>query len=87
MSVHSQSIIVSYWFFNPSYLTRGCKVSHPRSGGVTHWLITPDDDGTPMTVCWGQNAANGELGLGPEEPKSSTKPTKNNPLAHIEILE
>ncbi|XP_006461672.1 hypothetical protein AGABI2DRAFT_193077, partial [Agaricus bisporus var. bisporus H97] len=65
----------------------GCKVSHPRSGGVTHWLITPDDDGTPMTVCWGQNAANGELGLGPEEPKSSTKPTKNNPLAHIEILD
>ncbi|KAF8991061.1 regulator of chromosome condensation 1/beta-lactamase-inhibitor protein II [Cyathus striatus] len=64
----------------------GCKVTLPRSGGVTHWLITPDDDG-PMTVCWGQNAANGELGLGPEEPKSSTKPTKNVPLTGIDILD
>lgn len=40
-----------------------------------------------MTVCWGQNAANGELGLGVDEPKSSTKPTKNTPLQGIEILE
>ena len=38
---------------------RGCKIIIARSGGVTHWLLTPDDDGTPMTVCWGQNAANG----------------------------
>ncbi|KAF5362181.1 hypothetical protein D9756_002116 [Leucocoprinus leucothites] len=65
----------------------GCKISLARSGGVTHWLITPDDDGTPMTVCYGQNAANGELGLGVDEPKSSTKPTKNIPLQEIEIIE
>jgi len=50
-------------------------------------LITPDDDGTPTTVCYGQNAANGELGLGTDEPKSSTKPTINIPLQGIEILE
>lgn len=65
----------------------GCKISLARSGGVTHWLITPDDDGTPMTVCYGQNAANGELGLGVDEPKSSTKPTKNIPLQEIEIID
>ncbi|KAF5341225.1 hypothetical protein D9611_005924 [Ephemerocybe angulata] len=65
----------------------GCKVLLARSGGVTHWLVTPDDDGTPMTVCWGQNAANGELGLGPEEPKSATKPTRNIPLSGIDVID
>lgn len=65
----------------------GCKVMLARSGGVTHWLITPDDDGTPMTVCWGQNAANGELGLGLDEPKSATKPTRNIPLSGIEVFD
>ncbi|KAJ3576562.1 hypothetical protein NP233_g354 [Leucocoprinus birnbaumii] len=65
----------------------GCKISLARSGGVTHWLIMADDDGTPMTVCYGQNAANGELGLGVDEPKSSTKPTKNVPLQGIEIMD
>lgn len=38
---------------------RGCKISLARCGGVTHWAVTPDDDGSPMTVCWGQNASNG----------------------------
>lgn len=38
---------------------RACKVILARAGGVTHWLVTPDDDGKPMTVCWGQNANNG----------------------------
>ncbi|KAF9524401.1 regulator of chromosome condensation 1/beta-lactamase-inhibitor protein II [Crepidotus variabilis] len=65
----------------------GCKISLACSGGVTHWLVTPDDDGSPMTVCWGQNAANGELGLGVEEPKSSTKPTKNQPLGGLEVFD
>lgn len=55
-----------------------------------------------MTIAYGQNAANGmafyafpglvlmafegELGLGPDEPKSATKPTKHQPLAGIEVL-
>jgi len=65
----------------------GCKVSLARSGGVTHWLVTPDDDGSPMTVCWGQNAANGELGLGFDEPKSATKPTRNIPLVGLEVFD
>lgn len=29
----------------------------------------------------------GELGLGPDEPKSSTKPTKHMPLEGIEVLQ
>ena len=40
-----------------------------------------------MTIAWGQNAANGELGLGPEEPKSATKPTRNQPLIGINVFE
>lgn len=40
-----------------------------------------------MTIAWGQNAANGELGLGPEEPKSATKPTRNQPLIGIDVFE
>jgi len=28
----------------------------------------------------------GELGLGPEEPKSATKPTKHQPLAGIQVF-
>lgn len=50
-------------------------------------MLTPDDDGTAMTVCWGQNAANGELGMGLEEPKSATKPTRNLTLVGIEVFE
>ncbi len=29
----------------------------------------------------------GELGLGPNEPKSATKPTRNIPLVGIEVFE
>ncbi|KAF8655946.1 hypothetical protein AX16_002853 [Volvariella volvacea WC 439] len=64
-----------------------CKISLARCGGVTHWALTPDEDFPVMTVCWGQNAANGELGLGPDEPKSATKPTRNVPLSGIEVFD
>ncbi|KAJ7132156.1 RCC1/BLIP-II [Mycena epipterygia] len=70
-----------------------CKVTKASCGGVTHWLLTPDDDdkdtGEPrvMTVAWGQNAANGELGLGPDEPKSATKPTRHMPLVGVNVLD
>ncbi|KAF9456066.1 regulator of chromosome condensation 1/beta-lactamase-inhibitor protein II [Collybia nuda] len=65
----------------------GCKISLARCGGVTHWALTPDDDESVMTVGWGQNAANGELGLGPDEPKSATKPTRSIPLVGIEVFD
>ncbi|RDB27916.1 Protein RCC2 [Hypsizygus marmoreus] len=65
----------------------GCKISLARCGGVTHWALTPDDDDSVMTVAWGQNAANGELGLGPDEPKSATKPTRNLCLVGIDVFD
>ncbi|KAG5644318.1 hypothetical protein DXG03_008676 [Asterophora parasitica] len=65
----------------------GCKITRARSGGVTHWALTPDDDDTVMTVAWGQNAANGELGLGADEPKSATKPTRSIPLVGVDVFE
>ena len=67
----------------------GCKIRNACSGGVTHFALAPDDDedGGVMTIAWGQNAANGELGLGPEEPKSATKPTRSQPLIGINVFE
>jgi hypothetical protein len=64
-----------------------CKVSLAKCGGVTHWALTPDDDGSVMTIAWGQNAANGELGLGADEPKSATKPTRHLPLVGIDVID
>ncbi|KAH7891008.1 regulator of chromosome condensation 1/beta-lactamase-inhibitor protein II [Phlebopus sp. FC_14] len=64
----------------------GCKISHASCGGVTHFALTTEEDGGVMTVAWGQNAANGELGLGPDEPKSATKPTRHQPLVSIEVF-
>ncbi|KAG6835386.1 hypothetical protein H0H93_001964 [Arthromyces matolae] len=66
---------------------QGCKIMLARSGGVTHWVLTPDEDDSVMTVAWGQNAANGELGLGLDEPKSATKPTRVAPLNGIDIID
>lgn len=63
-----------------------CKVSDASCGGVTHWALVPEDDDV-MTVAWGQNAANGELGLGVDEPKSATKPTKNVPLTGVQVFD
>uniref|UniRef100_A0A0W0FCX5 PHD-type domain-containing protein n=1 Tax=Moniliophthora roreri TaxID=221103 RepID=A0A0W0FCX5_MONRR len=74
-----------------------CKVVHAACGGVTHWVLTPDESdekpaapGTQvpiMTVAWGQNASNCELGLGVDEPKSATKPTRHVPLDGIDVIQ
>ncbi|KAF8521621.1 regulator of chromosome condensation 1/beta-lactamase-inhibitor protein II [Hysterangium stoloniferum] len=64
----------------------GCKMTHASSGGVTHFGLCPDDDESVMTIAWGQNAANGELGLGEEEAKSATKPTRVIPLVGVGIF-
>ncbi|PCH44602.1 RCC1/BLIP-II [Wolfiporia cocos MD-104 SS10] len=66
----------------------GCKVTHAACGGVTHWALAPDeDDGSIMTIAFGQGAGNGELGLGPDEPKSATKPTRCQPLTGVEVFQ
>ncbi|KAF8584248.1 RCC1/BLIP-II [Ramaria rubella] len=64
----------------------GCKISHAASGGVTHFALCPDDDNSVMTIAWGQNAANGELGLGDDEAKSATKPLRVNPLNGVNVF-
>ena len=58
--MYVQTLYSAIFFADGRVLFRGCKGLLSRSGGVTHWLITPDDDGIPMVVCWGQNAANGQ---------------------------
>lgn len=83
---------------------------HAASGGVTHWVITPDDeaeeappspvaarspgkDNAPkrhvkvMTVAWGQNVFNSELGLGEGEAKSATKPLRVRTLDGVDVFE
>ena len=70
----------------------GVKVTHACSGGVTHFALAPDPEGEPgsssvLTVAFGQNAANGELGFGPDAPKSATKPQKHEGLVGVEVLE
>ncbi|KAL0061730.1 hypothetical protein AAF712_011401 [Marasmius tenuissimus] len=71
-----------------------CKVLWASLGGVTHWISTPaDSDLDPvanpnaprMVVAWGQNPVNSELGLGPDEPKSCTKPTRHERLEGLYI--
>ncbi|KAK0439963.1 regulator of chromosome condensation 1/beta-lactamase-inhibitor protein II [Desarmillaria tabescens] len=53
----------------------GCKITAAAaSGGVTHWALTPDDEDE------------GELGPGPSEPKSATKPIKHQLLAGFDLL-
>ncbi|OJT07597.1 Protein RCC2 -like protein [Trametes pubescens] len=64
----------------------GCKIVHAACGGVTHWAIAQEEDGV-MTITFGQGALNGELGLGPNEPKSSTKPLQHKPLTGIDVLQ
>ncbi|KAI0766088.1 RCC1/BLIP-II [Trametes elegans] len=64
----------------------GCKIIHAACGGVTHWAVAQEEDGV-MTIAFGQGAQNGELGLGPNEPKSSTKPLQHKPLTGIDVLQ
>ncbi|OBZ74133.1 Protein RCC2 [Grifola frondosa] len=65
----------------------GCKITHAACGGVTHWALAPDDDDTVMTIAFGQGAANSELGYGPNEPKSSTKPIRHQLLIGIDVIQ
>ncbi|EIM79311.1 RCC1/BLIP-II [Stereum hirsutum FP-91666 SS1] len=64
-----------------------CKTYHIACGGVTHFALAPDqDEPGVMTIAWGQNAVNGELGMGANEPKSATKPSRNEPLRGVDVF-
>jgi len=64
-----------------------CAIHHAALGGVTLWALSQNEDGTPLTVGWGQGASSGELGLGPDEPKSATKPIEIQTLKDIEVID
>ncbi|KAG8936417.1 hypothetical protein FRC03_001989 [Tulasnella sp. 419] len=69
-----------------------CKVQHVCSGGVTHFAIAPSEDDPEhpdkiMTVGWGQNANNFELGYGEGQPKSSTKPQRITTLDGVDVID
>ncbi|KZP01402.1 RCC1/BLIP-II protein [Calocera viscosa TUFC12733] len=69
---------------------QGCKMLLASAGGVTHFATADDDDssGTTgvMTIAWGQNAINSELGLGEGQPKSTPKPVRVETLNGIDVL-
>lgn len=51
----------------PKYMTdlMGYKLRCISAGGVTLFGVAEDDkEGGTITIAWGQNANNGELGLG-----------------------
>ncbi|EMD39122.1 hypothetical protein CERSUDRAFT_46878, partial [Gelatoporia subvermispora B] len=64
----------------------GVKITFAACGGVSHWALALDEDGL-MTIVFGQGASNGELGLGPDEPKSVTKPAQHKRLIGIDVLQ
>ena len=40
---------------------RGVHVTQASCGGVTHWALANEEDGSILTVAFGQGAANGTL--------------------------
>lgn len=71
----------------------GCKFNKASLGGVTLVAIADEqkdlrgEHEATMNIVWGQGAANGELGLGFEQPRSATKPQRCEPLDGISILD
>ncbi|CAO1637787.1 unnamed protein product [Sympodiomycopsis kandeliae] len=69
----------------------GCKIRHAALGGVTLFAIADEVESTAapnatMNIAWGQNASNGELGLGFDKPRSATQPLRCEPLDGLEVL-
>lgn len=71
----------------------GCKINKASQGGVTLVAVADEqkdakgEHEATMNIVWGQGAANGELGLGFDAPKSATKPQRCEPLDGISILD
>ncbi|KZT59067.1 RCC1/BLIP-II protein [Calocera cornea HHB12733] len=70
---------------------QGCKMLLAAAGGVTHFATAEDDDSPTgaagiMTIAWGQNAINSELGLGEGQPKSTPKPVRVETLNGVDVI-
>ncbi|KAK0437429.1 uncharacterized protein EV420DRAFT_1487106 [Desarmillaria tabescens] len=67
----------------------GCKITVTASGGVTHWVLMPDDEhNLPFhsRPNFDANFWTSELGLGPSKLKSATKPIKHQLLSGLDML-
>ncbi|KAI5454507.1 hypothetical protein NCC49_003405 [Naganishia albida] len=64
-----------------------CKVQAVACGGNGNFLITPADAVEVMCVAFGQGCANGELGLGEDQPKNATKPVRIAPLNGLDTFD
>jgi len=65
-----------------------CRMLGASCGGVTQFCFCPsEEDSGVMTVGWGQNANNFELGLGDGLPKSATKPQEIFTLKGIDVFQ
>ncbi|CAD6890037.1 unnamed protein product [Tilletia controversa] len=71
----------------------GLKMRQATLGGVVLFATADEDPSVTgphdptMNICWGQNAVNGELGLGEGKPKSATKPQRCTTLDGISIID
>lgn len=71
----------------------GCKINKASMGGVTLIAVADEEKSArgeheaTMNIAWGQNAANGELGLGDDQPRSATKPKRCETLDGLAILD
>ncbi|KAK0551883.1 hypothetical protein OC846_002448 [Tilletia horrida] len=71
----------------------GLKMRHATLGGVVLFATADEDPSVAgphdptMNIVWGQNAQNGELGMGEGKPRSATKPQRCSTLDGISILD
>lgn len=71
----------------------GCKMQHASLGGVTLIAVADEEPSlaglhkATMNIAFGQQAANGELGLGFDKPRSATKPLRCETLDGIAVLD
>ncbi|KAK0529853.1 hypothetical protein OC834_003516 [Tilletia horrida] len=71
----------------------GLKMRHVTLGGVVLFATADEDPSIKeahdptMNIVWGQNALNGELGMGEGKPRSATKPQRCSPLDGISIID
>jgi len=77
-----------YTYFKPVQEIVSCKIIKAVSGGNGHFLIIPSEvEGKVTSVGFGQNSTNGELGLGVDEPRNSTKPVEIQPLRGVDVID
>jgi hypothetical protein len=60
---------------------------HVAAGGVTLFTIAEEGPEATLVIGFGQNANCGELGLGVDQPKSATKPSRVSTLDDIDVFD